>query len=84
MMNTKLNDLLPRDEHGRHQWWLTLSPKADDAQARAAFQRKHGYPAAEVHRGKVLVYAGPIGRGARSEGWRTTETNATISETVCV
>ena len=65
------NGRLPTDENGKQQRWLGLTLDATDEQARAAFRRRYGYPAAEIHRGKVLVYAGPIGRGARSEGWET-------------
>ena len=60
--------------------WLGLTLDATDEHARAAFLRRYGYPAAEIHRGKVLVYAGPIGRGAReSDEWTTTAIDNTDS-----
>jgi len=54
------NGRLPTDENGKQQRWLGLTLDATDEQARAAFRRRYGYEAAEIHRGKVLVYAGPV------------------------
>ena len=51
--------------------WLGLTLDATDAQARAAFRRKHGYRAARVVRDPTIVKVGPIGRGARGERWDT-------------
>ena len=70
---------LPKDEHGNQQFWRCLTLDATDDQARTAFRNRYGYEAAEVHRGSVIVYAGPV-RG--NERWTTTETRDTVS-TAC-
>ena len=74
------NGRLPTDENGKQQRWLGLTLDATDEQARAAFRRKHGYPAALVVRDPTIVKVGPIGRGAReSDEWTTTAIDNTDS-----
>jgi hypothetical protein len=44
--------------------WLGLTLDATDEEAREAFTRRFGYAPARLVRGRVIMYAGPIVKGA--------------------
>ena len=47
--------------------WQGYGPAASDADARAAFLAKYGYPAKGVERSEGAVLAGPVGEGDKND-----------------